>query len=148
MKGLVEDKELAFEALKATQMKDDRSLGLLKEHGYIPWNLEPTNETVAKALEYCEADDGVAKVAKMLGKTADQEYFYNRSRSYKKYWDPKTRFLRAISTDWYLPRALQSLLRRAPHQRLHRGQRLAIHLPRSPRRAWPYLALRFGQGIQ
>ena len=99
MKGLVEDKELAFEALKATQMKDDRSLGLLKEHGYIPWNLEPTNETVAKALEYCEADDGVAKVAKMLGKTADQEYFYNRSRSYKKYWDPKTRFLRAISTD-------------------------------------------------
>ena len=99
MKGLVEDKELAFEALKATQTKDDRSLGLLKEHGYIPWNLEPTNETVAKALEYCEADDGVAKVAKMLGKTADQEYFYNRSRSYKKYWDPKTRFLRAISTD-------------------------------------------------
>ena len=99
MKGLVEDKELAFEALKATQMKDDRSLGLLKEHGYIPWNLEPENETVAKALEYCAADDGVAKVAKMLGKTADQEYFYNRSRSYKKYWDPKTRFLRAISTD-------------------------------------------------
>ena len=99
LKGFVEDKELAFEALKATQMKDDRSLGLLKEHGYIPWNLEPTNETVAKALEYCEADDGVAKVAKMLGKTADQEYFYNRSRSYKKYWDPKTRFLRAISTD-------------------------------------------------
>lgn len=99
MKGFVEDKELALEALKATQMKDIRSLGLLKEHGYIPWNLEPENETVAKALEYCAADDGVAKVAKLLGKADDYEYFFNRSRSYKKYYDPETRFLRAVGTD-------------------------------------------------
>lgn len=99
MKGFVEDKELAFEALKATQMKDIRSLGLLKKHGYIPWNLDPENETVAKALEYCVADDGVAKVAKLLGKKDDYEYFFNRSRSYKKYYDPETRFLRAVDTD-------------------------------------------------
>lgn len=99
MKGFVEDKELALEALKATQMKDIRSLGLLKKYGYIPWNLEPENETVAKALEYCAADDGVAKVAKLLGKTDDYEYFFNRSRSYKKYYDPQTRFLRAVDTD-------------------------------------------------
>lgn len=99
MKGFVEDKELALEALKATQMKDIRSLGLLKEHGYIPWNLEPENETVAKALEYCAADDGVAKVAKLLGKKDDYEYFFNRSRSYKKYYDSETRFLRAVDTD-------------------------------------------------
>ena len=99
MKGFVEDKELALEALKATQMKDIRSLGLLKKHGYIPWNLEPENETVAKALEYCAADDGVAKVAKLLGKSDDYEYFFNRSRSYKKYYDPETRFMRAVGTD-------------------------------------------------
>ena len=99
MKGFVEDKELALEALKTTQMKDIRSLGLLKKHGYIPWNLEPENETVAKALEYCAADDGVAKVAKLLGKKDDYEYFFNRSRSYKKYYDPETRFLRAVDTD-------------------------------------------------
>ena len=99
MKGFVDDKELALEALKATQMKDIRSLGLLKEHGYIPWNLEPENETVAKALEYCAADDGVAKVAKLLGKVDDYEYFFNRSRSYKKYYDPETRFMRAVGTD-------------------------------------------------
>lgn len=99
MKGFVEDKELALEALKATQMKDIRSLGLLKKYGYIPWNLDPENETVAKALEYCAADDGVAKVAKLLGKKDDYEYFFNRSRSYKKYYDPETRFLRAVGTD-------------------------------------------------
>ena len=99
MKGFVEDKEMALKALKATQMKDIRSLGLLKEHGYIPWNLEPENETVAKALEYCAADDGVAKVAKLLGKSDDYNYFFNRSRSYKKYYDPETRFMRAVGTD-------------------------------------------------
>lgn len=99
MKGYVDDKELALEALKTTQLKEDRSLGLLKKYGYIPWNLEPENETVAKALEYCEADDGVAKVAKLLGKQDDYEYFYNRSRSYKKYYDPETRFLRAVDTE-------------------------------------------------
>ena len=99
MKGFVEDKELALEALKTTQMKDIRSLGLLKKYGYIPWNLEPENETVAKALEYCAADDGVAKVAKLLGKADDYEYFFNRSRSYKKYYDPETRFMRAVGTD-------------------------------------------------
>ena len=99
MKGFVEDKELALEALKDTQMKDIRSLGLLKKHGYIPWNLEPENETVAKALEYCAADDGVAKVAKLLGKSDDYNYFFNRSRSYKKYYDPETRFMRAVGTD-------------------------------------------------
>ena len=99
MKGFVEDKELALEALKATQMKDIRSLGLLKKHGYIPWNLEPENETVAKALEYCAADDGVAKVAKLLGKKDDYEYCFSRARPYKKYYDPETRFLRAVGTD-------------------------------------------------
>lgn len=99
MKGFVDDKELAFEALRNTQLKDIRSLGLLKKYGYIPWNLDPENETVAKALEYCVADDGVAKVAKMLGKTADYDYFFARSRSYRKYFDPTTRFMRAVDTE-------------------------------------------------
>ena len=99
MKGFVEDKELALEALKATQMKDIRSLGLLKEHGYIPWNLEPENDPVETAIEDFASDDGVAKVAKLLGKKDDYEYFFNRSRSYKKYYDPETRFLRAVDTD-------------------------------------------------
>lgn len=99
MKGFVDDKEEAFEALKKTQMCTDRSLGLLKDYGYIPWDKEPTNETVAKALEYCIADDGVSKVAKLLGKTADYDYFYKRSRSFAKYFDKATDFMRAVGTD-------------------------------------------------
>ena len=88
-----------LEALKTTQTVDGRCLDLLKQYGYIPWDKVPTNETVANALEYCIADDGVAKVAKMLGNDKDYEYFYNRSRSYKKYYDPQSGFLRAVGTD-------------------------------------------------
>ncbi len=99
LKGFVKDKEHAFEAMKTSAMLDERSLGLLKQYGYIPYDKEPTNETVAKALEYCLADDGVAKTAKLLGKTDDYNYFFNRSRSYAKYFDKQTGFMRALSSD-------------------------------------------------
>lgn len=89
----------ALEALKATQSIDIRSVDILKKYGYIPWDKVPTNETVANALEYCIADDGVAKVAKALGDTDSYEYFHNRSRSFAKYFDPQTGFLRAVGTD-------------------------------------------------
>ncbi len=98
LKGFVSDKEKAYEALKGSMLSDTRSIPQLKEYGYIPWDKDNTNETVAKALEYCLDDAGVAKVAKMLGKEDDYNYFYNRSRSYKKYFDPETRFMRAIDS--------------------------------------------------
>ena len=99
MKGYVEDREAALNALKATAGQEDRSLGLLKEYGYIPYDLEPTNETVAKALEYCIADDATAKVAQLAGAEDDYRYYYDRSRSYQKYFDPTTGFMRAVSSD-------------------------------------------------
>ena len=99
LKGFVKDKEKAFEAMKTSAMLDERSLGLLKQYGYIPYDKEPSNETVAKALEYCLADDGVAKTAKLLGKTDDYNYFFKRSRSYATYFDKETGFMRAVSSD-------------------------------------------------
>lgn len=99
LKGYVDDKQKAFEAMKTSAMLDVRSLGLLKQYGYIPYDKEPENETVAKALEYCIADNGVAKVAKLLGKTDDYEYFDKRAKSYAKYFDRQTGFMRAVSSD-------------------------------------------------
>ena len=99
LKGYVQDKEQAYEALKKSMMLEERSLGLLKQYGFIPWDKEPENETVAKALEYCLADAGVAKVAKLLGHEDDYQYFLKRSQSYAKYFDPATRFMRAVSAD-------------------------------------------------
>lgn len=99
MKGVEMDEEKAFEALKNSVMADNRSLDLLKKYGYVPFDLDPANETVAKGLEYALADAGVAKVAEKLGKTEDVEYFSERARSYRKYWDPETKFLRGLSSE-------------------------------------------------
>ena len=88
-----------LEAMKTTQMQRDRSLGLLADYGYIPYDKEPSNETVAKALEYCIADDATAKIAALAGDNTAHDYFYKRSRSYAKYFDTRTGFMRAIGTD-------------------------------------------------
>lgn len=99
LKGYDMDQEKAFEAMKTSALLDERSLGLLKEYGYIPYDKEPTNETVAKGLEYALADWSIAQVAKKLGKTEDYEYFLNRSKTYTNYFDKNTNFMRALSTD-------------------------------------------------
>lgn len=99
LKGYNVQRERVFDAVKATAMDKGRSLDLLQEYGYIPYDKDSLNETVAKGMEYALADACVAKVAKRLGKDDDYNYFYNRSMSYKKYFDPETRFMRAISSD-------------------------------------------------
>ncbi|NDV59990.1 GH92 family glycosyl hydrolase [Bacteroides sp. 519] len=99
LKGYDMDNEKALEAMKTSALLDERSLGLLKEYGYIPCDKEPTNETVAKALEYALADWSIAQVAKKLGKTEDYEYFLKRSKSYTNYFDKNTTFMRALSSD-------------------------------------------------
>ena len=98
VKGYVADKQEAFEALKKTMLSNDRGQEALRKYGYLPYDMDPTNETVAKGLEYALAYDGVARVAKLLGKTADYKYFNNLSKSYKRYFDRKTQFMRALSS--------------------------------------------------
>lgn len=99
LKGFVRDPEQAFRAMKVSQLQNVRSLGLLKQYGYIPYDKEPSNETVAKALEYCLDEDGLAQVAKQLGHEEDYTYFFNRSRSYEKYFDRELQFMRALGSD-------------------------------------------------
>ena len=99
LKGFVRNPEQAFSAMRESQLQDVRSLGLLKQYGYIPYDKEPSNETVAKALEYCLDDDGVARVAKMLRRGADYELFLGRSQSYRRYFDPQLQFMRALGSD-------------------------------------------------
>ena len=99
LKGYVDDKEAAFRAMKASAMLDERGMDLLKKYGYLPYDLDPTYQTVAKGLEYGIADWCVAQVAKQLGKKADYKYFLERSMLYKKHFDPKTGFVRGLSSD-------------------------------------------------
>ncbi len=86
------DQQLAYEALKVSAMHDDRGLHYVKQQGYIPADLE--KESVAKGLEYAIDDWCVAQVAKKLGRNDDYIYFLNRSKNYRRYFDPQVRFMR------------------------------------------------------
>lgn len=100
LKGFNVDKKAVFEAVKASAMRDERGMGLLKKYGYIPCDLDPEKETVAKGLEYALADVCIAKLAKQLGKTEDYKYFYKRSQSYRDfYFDKQTKFMRGVTSD-------------------------------------------------
>ena len=99
LKGFARDPEKAFQAMKNSQLQDVRSLGLLRQYGYLPYDKEPTNETVAKGLEYALDEDGLAKVARLLGHDDDYAYFLQRSRSYEKYFDRSIHFMRALGSD-------------------------------------------------
>lgn len=99
LKGFVADTAGAYEAMKASCMLDERSLGALKEYGYVPYDAPGCDESVAKGLEYAIADAAVAKVAAMLGEEADSKYFGDRAASYSQYFDAETNFMRGKSTD-------------------------------------------------
>lgn len=91
-------KNEAFEAMKTSAMLDERGMKDLKQYGYLPFDTEGANETVAKGLEYALADWCVAQVAKKLGKKADFQYFTNRSKLYQKHFDPSDGFLKGLSS--------------------------------------------------
>lgn len=91
------DKELAYEAMKASAMLNERGMDLLKEYDYIP--SDKMNESVASSLEYALADWSVAQVARQLGRTEDYEYFMERSKVYKRYFDSETTFVRGVTSE-------------------------------------------------
>ncbi len=94
LKGFDVDPQAALHAMKTSAMLDERSMGLLKQYGYIPYDLEPDKETVARGLEYALADWCIAQVAKQVGDKQAYNYFDKRSRSYQHYFDKKSRFMR------------------------------------------------------
>ena len=94
LKGFDVDAKAALKAMITSAMLDERSMGLLKQYGYIPYDLEPDKETVARGLEYALADWCIAQVAKKIGDQETYNYFNERSKSYEKYFDKKSHFMR------------------------------------------------------
>lgn len=86
------DTALAWEAVKTTAMLDDRGLKFVKKYGYIP--ADSMVESVAMGMEYAIDDGGIARMAKKMGKQEDYAYFHERSKNYRHYFDPETRFMR------------------------------------------------------
>ena len=86
------DRERAYEAVKKTAMSPGRGNDLRMRYGYIPYNC--MKESVAYDLEYALADGAAARAAEVLGKTEDEKYFADRSRSYRHLFDASTGFMR------------------------------------------------------
>ena len=97
------DRELAFEALKASSMFDRDGMGYHDKPGYIP--ADKIQQSVAKALEIAIDDWSVAAAARKLGKTEDTEYFSKRSENFRNYFDPETGVMRGklSSGEWTTP---------------------------------------------
>ena len=94
LKGFDVDSKAALKAMTTSAMLDERSMGLLKQYGYIPYDLEPDKETVARGLEYALADWCIAQVAEVVGDQENYKYFNERSKSYKHYFDKNLKFMR------------------------------------------------------
>ncbi len=101
MKGFVPEelKSEAVEAMRVSSMLDERGMEFLKEHGYIPFDKSAELETLAKCLEFAIADAGLAKAAASIGDNETAEYFSNRSKSYRYYFCPETKFMRGRASD-------------------------------------------------
>jgi predicted alpha-1,2-mannosidase len=104
LKGIGDfDKEMAFEAMKATSLHDRDGMGLYDKRGYMP--ADKVQQSVAKSLEVAIDDWCVAAVARKLGKAEDAAYFSKRSESYRNYFDDKTGFMRGklSNGNWTTP---------------------------------------------
>jgi predicted alpha-1,2-mannosidase len=97
------DTTLAWEAVKATAMLDERGLSFVKKLGYIP--ADSLVESVAMGMEYAIADWGIAQMAKRMGKAEDYEYFKGRANNYRNYFDTTIKFVRGRVGDdkWRMP---------------------------------------------
>ena len=92
------DKELAYNALRESEMRPDRGQDIRMGCGFIPADRD-FNESVAYDMEYAIADGAMAAAARRLGKEEDYAYFNDRSHSYRNYFDPETLFIRGRNSD-------------------------------------------------
>jgi predicted alpha-1,2-mannosidase len=86
------DYEKAFEASKASAMRDVLGLDAYKKNGFI--SIDDEHESVSKTLEYAYDDWCIAQMAQILNKPKDYEYFMKRSQNWKNIFDWETGFMR------------------------------------------------------
>ncbi len=89
LKGFSVDRSLAIEAMEKSVGSHRRANSLLRQYGYIPYNLDPENESVGKGLEYAIAYGCAAKVS------PGNANFKLWADSYRQYFDAATGFMRA-----------------------------------------------------
>ena len=90
------DIPLAYEACKQSAMVNEREIDLYKQYGYVPYDLDKSDEnwSVSKTLEYAYDDWCIAQFAKALNKKEDEAYFAKRAENWRNLFDEKTTFFR------------------------------------------------------
>jgi predicted alpha-1,2-mannosidase len=86
------DYEKAFEASKASAMRDVLGLEAYKKQGFI--SIDDDHESVSKTVEYAYDDWCIAQMAQILNKPKEYEYFMKRSQNWKNLFDWETGFIR------------------------------------------------------
>ena len=99
LKGIGDfDAERALEVCVATANRDDyRGIGLYKELGYVPFDVEDAynadNWSLSKTLEYAFDDDCIARMADKMGRKELAEEFYERGQHYRNVFNQATGFM-------------------------------------------------------
>jgi len=87
------DYEKAFEASKASAMRDVLGLDAYKKNGFI--SMDDEHESVSKTLEYAYDDWCIAQMVQILNKKEDYHYFMKRSQNWKNIFDWESGFMRS-----------------------------------------------------
>ncbi len=86
------DYEKAFEASKASAMRDVLGLEAYKRQGFI--SIDDDHESVSKTVEYAYDDWCIAQMAAILGNHEEYQYFMKHSQNWKNLFDWETGFIR------------------------------------------------------
>jgi predicted alpha-1,2-mannosidase len=86
------DYEKAFQASKASAMRDVLGLAAYKKNGFI--SIDDDHESVSKTVEYAYDDWCIAQMAQILNHKEDYDYFMKRSQNWKNIFDSETGFMR------------------------------------------------------
>ena len=86
------DYEKAFQASKASAMRDVLGLAAYKKNGFIA--IDDDHESVSKTVEYAYDDWCIAQMAQILKKGNDVAYFSKRSENWRNIFDCETGFMR------------------------------------------------------
>lgn len=95
IKGFNPDTALA--AMKKTVNYKGIGLNYIIEGKNIP--SDKVRESVARAMEYSIGDGSAALMAKQMGKQDDYAFWERRSKNYRQYFDPSSKFFRGKKED-------------------------------------------------
>lgn len=105
LKGFTDfDVETAYSYMKHSSEVKDTKVGrdyvdLYNQYGYVPDDLAPGDESVARTIEYSWEDGAIASLAEALGYEEDAAKYYEKSMNYKNTFNSETKYFQARNSD-------------------------------------------------